>query len=225
VVQAPVLEERVSTSKKLYFIFGGIYAGLGIPPFEFYEASRILEENRIFFRDFSQSWYQNGLPGIGRDYRAIGDYIAAKIEAQQPEEIFFVGNSMGGFAALLFAALSGQGRAIAFAPMTFISPWKRILHGDKRRRPQIRNTYRSSWWKRHVWDLKGWLTGERSRLRADIYVSRAFRLDCVHARELAHLPRVRIHTFDEGGHQLVKQLRDDGRLEQILSGGGGVARR
>jgi acetyl esterase/lipase len=222
VVEAAVLEERVSSSNRIYFIFGGIYAGLGMPPFEFYRSSRILAETRVLFRDFSQTWYQNGLPGIGHDYVAIGDYIAAKIKAQQPEEVFFVGNSMGGFAALLFAALSGQGKAIAFAPMTFISPWKRFRHRDTRRRAQIRNTYRSTWRKKHVWDLKRWLTGERSRLRADIYVSCTFRLDCVHARQLAHLPHVQIHTFAEGGHELVKRLRDDGRLHQILAGGGGV---
>lgn len=38
----------------LYIFFGGIRAGIAMPPFEFYNSSRIINENKIFIRDISQ---------------------------------------------------------------------------------------------------------------------------------------------------------------------------
>jgi len=36
----------VSGSRKLYFFFGGIQAGIAMPPFEFYNASGIVNETK-----------------------------------------------------------------------------------------------------------------------------------------------------------------------------------
>jgi hypothetical protein len=100
----PVLEEINQYSNKLYILFGGMAAGMGIPPFEFYTFSRIIQENIIFLRDFPQSWYQSGLPEMGRNVFDIGKF-SEKIRLMKPEELFFVGNSMEGFAAIMFASM------------------------------------------------------------------------------------------------------------------------
>lgn len=50
-----------SGSDSLYLFFGGIQAGIAMPPFEFYQASGIFNENKLFLRDFAQSWYHAGL--------------------------------------------------------------------------------------------------------------------------------------------------------------------
>ena len=42
----PILEEPVDGSQKLFIIFGGIASGIAMPPFEFYQSSKILEANR-----------------------------------------------------------------------------------------------------------------------------------------------------------------------------------
>ncbi len=119
------IELELSTSKdnsKLYFFFGGIASGIAMPPFEFYRASKILSHSKVFFRDINQTWYQQGLPGLGNDLYATKSYIELLIDKQRPEKIFFIGNSMGGYAAILFSVLIGKGNAIAFAPQTFIPP-------------------------------------------------------------------------------------------------------
>lgn len=47
----PIKVEYVPDSQKLFIIFGGIAAGIGMPPFEFCKASNILSETRVFVRD------------------------------------------------------------------------------------------------------------------------------------------------------------------------------
>ena len=237
-----ILEELIPGSKKLYFIFGGVAAGLAMPPFEFYTSAKIIEENKIFLRDFSQAWYQNGLPGVGNTFYAIGDFIEKKIAELEPEEVFFVGNSMGGYAAILFASLVGRGTAIAFAPQTFVSPLKRWRHREQRWPKQINKMYLRTALKPHVWDLEAWLKRHSAETNAkiEIYVARDVtsqgssalgsttrrripddedsRLDSLHAGYLRQLASVTVHEFPVGGHNLVKQLRDEGALPAILSG-------
>jgi hypothetical protein len=214
-----ILEELIPGSSKLYFIFGGVAAEMAMPPFEFYASARIIEENKVFLRDFSQAWYQNGLPGVGSDLYAIRDFIQGKIAELKPEEVFFVGNSMGGYAAILFAALVGRGTAIAFAPQTFVSPLKRLRHRDRRWSKQIAGMYLRTAFKAHIWDLKACLKPLQNETRIEIFVSEDDPLDYLHALRLRGLEGVQIHECPVGGHTLVKQLRDEGKLPAILSGG------
>ena len=213
-----VLEELNPDSNRLYFIFGGIFAEIGMPPFEFYNASKILAENKIFFRDFSQSWYQNGIPAVGEDVVEICKYLTEKIRTLTPAEIFFVGNSMGGYAAILFATLIGSGTAIAFAPQTFISPSCKLRHFDMRWPKQTLKTYFRTLNKPRFWDLKALVTNQKSSAKIEIYVSTKDRLDIAHARRLSGANGVTLHEFDVGGHALVRHLRDAGLLSDILQG-------
>ena len=88
----PISENLVPGSEKLYFFFGGIEGAIGIHPFEFYRSARILDCSRIFFRGPFQSWYQRGLPTVGGDALAIGDYLNARIMESGASQIYFVGN-------------------------------------------------------------------------------------------------------------------------------------
>ena len=214
-----ILEELIPGSSKLYFLFGGVAAEMAMPPFEFYASARIIEENKIFLRDFSQAWYQNGLPGVGGDLYAIRDFIQAKIAELNPAEVFFVGNSMGGYAAILFASLVGRSTAIAFAPQTFVSPVKRLRHRDRRWFKQIAGMYLRTVFKAHIWDLKACLKPLQNETRIEIFVSEDDPLDYLHALRLQGLEGVQIHECPVGGHTLVKQLRDEGKLPAILAGG------
>jgi pimeloyl-ACP methyl ester carboxylesterase len=214
--QSPISENLVPGSAKLYLFFGGIVGAIGMPPFEFYRASGILGHSRIFLRDLEQAWYQRGLPAMGDDARAIGDYLERKIRESGAQEVYLVGNSMGGYAALLFCAMLQQGKVIAFAPQTFVSPEKRRLHEDTRWARQIdrlHGTRAAS----DIHDLKEWIRDRHPQLHASIYVSSEDALDMRHAGELADFPNIRIHCFPEAGHNLVARLRDDGLLAQILN--------
>lgn len=214
-----MLEEYVEGSEKLYFIFGGVVAGVGMPPFEFCRSSKIVNENRIFLRDASQSWYQNGLFGIGNDIYSVIRFVESKIEQLSPREIFLVGNSMGGYAAILVAAALGKGKVICFAPQTFISLSGKLANLDWRWCRKIVSTYFGSFGKDHVWDVRPLVARCGGRVRIDIFVSSRDRLDCAHAARLREFEQVSIHEFVSGGHGVVRYLRDAGLLPEILRGG------
>jgi len=211
----PISENLVPGSEKLYFFFGGIEGAIGIHPFEFYRSARILDCSRIFFRDPFQSWYQRGLPTVGGDALAIGDYLDARIMESGASQIYFVGNSMGGFAALLFCSMLRRGKAIAFSPQTFVCEEKRLEFGDQRWAPQIESMHKSHA-ASSIYDLKIWIQDQFPEMRASVYVSTADIFDIRHADQLESFANIDIHRYPDAGHMLVRWLRDEGILAQIL---------
>lgn len=216
---APVLEEIHPGSKRLILAFGGIKGALGMPTFEFYQSANLLQDSKIFFRDLSQNWYHAGLPGISRDIDETCDYIRSRIDALQPEEILFIGNSMGGYAAILFSTLLNTGKVVSFSPQTFISPVKRLKAGDRRWGLRVFNTYVKSLFRPRYFDLYPLLAGAPRDNSITIHCSSLDTRDLAHARQLSGFPNVEIRIHDIGGHRLVKHLRDNGTLKEILGGG------
>jgi pimeloyl-ACP methyl ester carboxylesterase len=207
-----------ANGSNLYIFFGGIAARIAMPRFEFYNSAKIMDENKIFIRDFAQCWYQDGLPGISKDINGTARYIQRQMDEVKPEKTFFVGNSMGGYAAILFASLIGNGEVVAFAPQTFISPVLRLKHKDFRWKKQIYTTYRKSLFKRKVWNLKPLLLRSERSLKVSIYVSKEDQLDQIHASHISNIQGVNLYEFKSGGHEVVKLLRDEGILPAIMSG-------
>lgn len=214
--QDPILEEPVEGSQKLFIIFGGIASGIVMPPFEFYQSSKILDHNRVFVRDFKQSWYHAGLPGISKDLEGTRRCLTEIIERYAPDETVMVGNSMGGFAAILFASLIGDSRAVAFAPQTFIGPRLRWKHRDRRWKGLIYRTYMRTLFSERHFDLAA--LPENGHWRADVHYASTHVLDRIHGQNLANRDHITLHEHPEGGHKLVKHLRDTGQLPKILLG-------
>lgn len=214
----PVEVALSPNASSLYIFFGGIAGAIGLPPFEFYNSSKILDEHKIFVRDFAQSWYQHGLPGLSHDIYSTAGYLQTHIDNLKPARIFFVGNSMGAYGAMLVNEILGYGETIAFAPQTFISPILRLRHRDYRWGKQIFSTYRKSLFKKHIWDIKPVLLRQRKNRKLSIFVSKSSRLDLIHATHIKDIPGVHIYPFEDGGHRLVKLLRDKGVLPAIMLG-------
>lgn len=214
----PIVTELSADGSNLYIFFGGIAAGIAMPPLEFYNSSRIIDQHKIFIRDFGQCWYQDGLPGISHDLRDTAAYLRARIDEVEPNTTFFVGNSMGGYAAIMFGVLVGQGEVIAFAPQTFISPGLRLWHRDFRWRRRILDTYRRSFFKPKIWNLRPLLRSIGGRQKISVFVSTDHRLDRAHAAHIKGIAGVSVYEFDSGGHELVKMLRDQGQLPSIMAG-------
>ncbi|MCF6171050.1 MAG: hypothetical protein L3J66_08760 [Bacteroidales bacterium] len=217
-MKKPIEIQLSPEGTNLYIFFGGIAAGIEMPQFEFYNASKIINEHKIFIRDFQQCWYQVGLPGISEDVYSTASYIKGQVEKIKPGKVFFVGNSMGGFAAILFSCLIGEGEVIAFAPQTFISPLLRLRHRDARWRKQIFNIYMKSFFKRKVWNLKPLLLNSGTRNKISIFVSDTDKLDNVHTSHIEDIPGVKVYKSTGGGHGVVRLLRDEGKLPAIMAG-------
>lgn len=218
---SPVIEELVANSETLILIFGGIKGAMGMPTFEFYNSTSILNHHRVFFRDLSQRWYHSGLAGISQDIPQTCAYIRGLIERIHPKRTIFVGNSMGGYAAILFSTLLNTGRVVAFAPQTFISPAKKLLARDFRWKLETLGTYISALSKPQYFDLAQVLEDAEHEKglanQIELHVSSFDRLDMLHANHLRHFQNVDIHPHALGGHNLVRHLRDNGNLRTILT--------
>jgi hypothetical protein len=120
-------------SDTLVVAFGGIAGGLGTPPFEFFRILSRIGVKKAFVRDHHQAWYHRGVKGVGRDIDAVSRHLR---ELCAGRRAIFVGNSAGGYAALLFGAAIGA-EVHAFSPQTFISHGLRKEHGDRRWQAEI----------------------------------------------------------------------------------------
>ncbi len=54
--------------------------------------------------------------------------------------------------------------------------------------------------------------------KISVFVSTAHRLDYIHAFHIADIRGVSLNEFDDGGHNIVGLLRNQGRLPSIMSG-------
>ncbi|RKY21250.1 MAG: hypothetical protein DRQ55_04915 [Planctomycetota bacterium] len=215
---AALAEDFAPDSPVLLVTFGGLKgAPMGLPPFEFKGLSAGLEVKRLFVRDPAQAWYQRGLPGVAADVDGVAQHLTRRIAASGAERVVMVGNSMGGYAALLFGARLDVHAVLAFAPQTFLGRVRRWLHRDGRWTRQLRGAWSSPSLQRGNLDLRRAIprAGPR-RCRIQIHYGRDEQLDALHAERLARLPRVAVHGHATGGHALVRSLRDSGQLAQIL---------
>jgi pimeloyl-ACP methyl ester carboxylesterase len=204
-------------SQAMLLAFGGINGRLGMPPFEFFNLTAGFETQKIFVRDLHQAWYQYGLAGVTASVDETAQHLSKMIRAQNPVRVVVCGNSMGGYAALLFGLLLEVDVVYAFSPQTFINPAHRLQFFDFRWWRRIRSAYHAPQAQRETFNLQAFFAKHPpQKPKFHIFYSTNIRLDTAHATRLATAPRVTLHPFPNAGHDLVKHLRDTGQLSQIL---------
>lgn len=191
--------------------FGGIAQGLGVPVFEFFRTLQAAGIDSLFIRDPSQGWYQRPIPDLGADPGAMARRVSELAAELLPgRRIVTVGNSMGGFAAMLFARLCGFDAAVAFSPQTFISPELRARYGDGRWQDKMDSIATL-----HVGDLRPALeAGDPPAVQ--IFSGARDHLDVLHARHLEGLQGVSVTLLAECGHDASRWLKQQGRLESLI---------
>lgn len=207
-------------SNTMLIAFGGISGGLSIPIFEFFNITSDVPVKKIFIRDLNQAWYHNGIPNVGKDIDEIAAWLKTKITKQGIKRVVMMGSSAGGYAALLFGTLLEVDQVFAFAPQTFLDSYNRSVYRDKRY--QQENTQLYAWLeqnksKYHYLDLKKILSKSSLKTELNIYYCENTRLDKYHAYHLKDCKNVTLYSYPEGGHSIVKWLRDQGKLTEIIS--------
>ncbi|MBW4575988.1 MAG: hypothetical protein KME08_11970 [Aphanothece sp. CMT-3BRIN-NPC111] len=206
-----------SDSKTMLICFGGIQGALGIPPFEFFNLTSDFNTKKIYLRDLKQSWYHQGLPGIANSIDGVAKYLEQEVTKEQAKRVVTCGNSMGGYAAILFGSILNVDIVHSFSPQTFIAPIKRFIYRDKRWQNQIKDLYKADSTQKIFADLKKYINSNQTNKPVfNIYYSSKDRLDKIHAERMRNISNVVLHLYDEGGHGLVKHLRDTGLLKDIL---------
>jgi predicted esterase YcpF (UPF0227 family) len=113
----------LNNNKNLIICFGGFYLKMGnIPPFEFLNYLSSIYTNKCdlyFFIDRKQCWYHNGIHNITTNIDETVDYLKNIIKNY--EKVIFMGNSAGGYAAILFGSLCNVSNVISFIPQTILN--------------------------------------------------------------------------------------------------------
>lgn len=210
----PLVTEFAPESSAMLIAFGGIKGFRAIPPLEFATITRHIPTKKIFLRDFSQSWYQSGLPGQTDSLLATADLLRQHIQQQEIRHLVTVGNSMGGYAALLFGALLKADVILAIAPQTYLTPLKRLLSLDFRWQPQVSRAQKACPTPTHL-DLRAYF--EQNPLtcpQAHLYFSGGW--DALHALNLCG-KGIHLHYRAQGSHNLVRHLRQSGELKEMIT--------
>ncbi|WP_116127897.1 alpha/beta hydrolase [Lewinella sp. IMCC34183] len=197
--------------------FGGIQQGLGMPVFEFFNSISDIPCDKIYLRDFHQAWYQKGVDAELDHVDQVTTYLRDTIREKNYDNVCFLGNSMGGYAAILFGTLLNVDTVISFAPQTFIGRFRRLLTFDRRWSGQLSDVYAYDRKRPEYFDLKEQLAAAAPyATRINLYYSPQHRLDRKHAERLRESANVTLHPVDEGGHAVVKVIRDRGELKSLI---------
>lgn len=212
----PVYMNFESDSDVMLVAFGGLKGGVGrILPFEFFNITKEIGTKKLYVRDPRQMWYHLGLPGVANSIDGIKDHLKPIIKGQNPRRVVVVGNSAGGYAALLFGCLLDVDTVIAFSPQTFLNKDLMGTHQDNRWTARLMALYRVG--EEKYYNLKRVLFRHRHRkTRYKIHFPEQNRLDYIHAWRMRDVPTVSLRPYESDTHHLVTDLRDSGKLKEIL---------
>lgn len=204
-------------SRTMLLTFGGMKSTAGLVAFEFVALTDGIPVKKMFVRDPRQSWYHRGMPSHGNTLESVGEVLRGLLAEQDVERLVTVGASAGGYAALVFGALLGADRVLAFAPQTTLD--RRVLAemGDRRWDYLLEPLYDKHALEERWVDLRTALPGAlNGHTRASVYFDETVDGDRQHGERLAGIDGVRLYRFGRGGHSLTRNLRDCGALERLL---------
>lgn len=185
------------TKDILIVTFGGIAKKLdGILPFEFlnFLSKNMPKYDMQFYIDLHGQWYNKGLLGITTTIDETVEYL--RTEIKDYKKVYFIGNSCGGYAAILFGSLLNITAVIAFAPQT------KIYNKD------ADNKYK---------DIKPYIN---SKTEYYLYGDLSY-TDKTNMHNISHIEHIsefrNVYTFRRRGINLQK-MRDSGELFRIING-------
>ena len=201
---------------QLLVSFAGLARKPGMPIAEFKSvlAGSDITINQLFIYDEYDSWYLY-------KYDRFIEEISPFVEKYGKDKTVFIGNSMGGFGAILIGSFMSPNLVIAFSPQTYLDKQTRDKFDDKRWKDQVKNV--------EIFMQDPWYLKLRNILEIDdayeriidtrfvVYYAAGDKLDLSHVDQLRGLQNFIFKPFDYDDHTLITALRDSGKLKQILS--------
>lgn len=179
--------------------------------------------NRIYLRDPQSSWYHYGIEGLGHNIDEIVSALKEEVVKLCPSEVITIGQSMGGYAALMFGALLHVDKVVAFAPQAFIDVATLKSYNDKRYLSRLEeinkhqnvpkyldivSLYQQTPHQPKVHVIFGTKGGNQK--------AETVHLDALHAFRLEQLPKCQLHPYSDVDHLIVKHLSSSKRIDDLL---------
>ncbi|MEM9476711.1 MAG: hypothetical protein AAGA71_15555 [Pseudomonadota bacterium] len=196
---------RASDSDRAFVFFAGMGGKTPYKKFQFRRISEEMDIHKVFVKSTLPRWYQGGVNEDIKSIELLTVLLRNVIRDLGVRDVTFVGSSMGGYAALLFAAISGLGRAIAFSPQTFLDPINRLRHFDLRWPREICATWALGVNYQGCLDLVPVLHRYPLLHNATIFYPEYNRLDRLHARRVGGFRNIDLVPVMSDKHNIVKQ--------------------
>mgnify|MGYP001765935684 CR=1 FL=1 len=180
----------------------------GMPVEEFRNSLNQIRQNGraasvIFVIDKKRKWYNDGVMApMVEQINAIIDRLGAR-------RTVTLGNSMGGFGAIVFARrLRHCRQAIAFCPQSSIDP---AVAPFETRWPEWRSGIRT-------WQVSDAAREFDPAVAYDIYFGKEDKRDVRHAQRFAQAAaaNVRVNVISGCSHDVARHLREAGKLDGVL---------
>ena len=201
-----------------------------LPIFDFFGRTKKLEAaagtplNRILVRDPGNAWYHRGVPGLGAHVDEVVGSLRGLIRSIRPSSVATVGQSMGGYAALLFGTLLGADRIVAFGPLSHLDPAEAARSGDLRFL-RVMQELAADPPRSYYPDLA--MLADRLDYRGTTHLvfgthpgrddGASGNLDALHALRLARRPGVVLHPHPGADHLIIPWLIEHRRLDPLLA--------
>jgi hypothetical protein len=222
------LVDQVHPNRPLLISFG-FAEWKEMPNFDFFgkikkfESQTNIKLNRILIRDIKNAWYHRGIPGLGSHVDEVVATIRGLIRSIRPSQVWTIGQSMGGYAAILFGMLLEVDRIIAFGPLSHLDPEEAIRYGERRFLP-IMESLAADPPRSGYYDLVR--LGKNLDYRRPIHVvfgthpgiesDQMGNFDAIHAIRLERLANVTLHPYPDSDHLVVKWLSEQKRMQKLL---------
>lgn len=213
----PCFKVKNSESEVLVLAFSGMNLRIGMPTFEFMKTLKNQDCSCIFFKDFYQVWYQQGLLGLTDDVYETRNLIQSMIKEINPRYIVSIGVSTGGYAAIMFGILLRINRVLAFSPQSRVGRgiYNQFHSIDS---PEIQD-FKSRG--KYIWDLSkliGDYSWEQNIPEISVYYGELNSNDKRHAERLARFENVKLCPLaGYKGHNSAGFLKKESRLESVLA--------
>ncbi|PEE61142.1 hypothetical protein [Bacillus thuringiensis] len=215
-----VITDFETESDTLWVLFAGIRGGLGVKILEFGDITKNFPIKKMFVRDLNTMYFYKGIyeEDAVNDILDMKKYLSQKLIESGAKKIAFIGNSAGGYASLLFGKLLNVDEVHAFAPPTFLDRENRILHNDNNL-TEIYDRLHNEIESNLFFDLVDVFNTHKNQIEGsyNIYYDQNSRIDKLHAERMGIFKEINLHPFPEGGHLVIKELKESGILTEILT--------
>ena len=183
--------------------FSGIMGKTGwVQAEEFRKSLAGTPHNVYYVKDKTRHWY-NG------SFQQIADILNEDFKRRKIRRVLTLGNSMGGFGAIIFAGrLNGCRAAIAFAPQSSVDP--AIVPWERR-------------YRRHTDSVTEWVGLDARKLfvghvNYTVFFGDDAPVDMRHAKRLVARPRPNVSVYLVGGtgHGVARYLKMHGVLHELV---------